>query len=176
VRYADDIVVGFQYEADCRRFWDAMRQRLAQFALALQLDKTRLLELGRYAAELRQKRVLGKPEAFTFLGFTHVCSKSRRGTFMLCRKSREDHMRAELRDIKEQLRKRMHESIPVQGMWLAQVVRGYFAYHAVPMNIHALQCFRHNVVNLWRRTLRRRSQKDGMTWEADGLYAQLWPC
>ena len=165
VRYADDIVVGFQYEADGRRFCDAMRERLAQFALALHPDKTRLLEFGRYAAERRQQRGLGKPETFTFLGFTHVCSKSRRGTFMLRRKSRADRMRAKLRDIKEQLRKRMHESIPVQGTWLAQVVRGYFAYHAVPMNIHALQSFRHNVMKLWRRALRRRSQKDGMNWE-----------
>jgi group II intron reverse transcriptase/maturase len=165
VRYADDIVVGFQYEADGRRFWDAMRERLAQFALTLHPDKTRLLEFGRYAAERRQQRGLGKPETFTFLGFTHVCSKARRGTFMLRRKSRADRMRAKLRDIKEQLRKRMHESIPVQGTWLAQVVRGYFAYHAVPMNIHALQSFRHNVMKLWRRTLRRRSQKDSMTWE-----------
>jgi hypothetical protein len=142
-----------------------MRQRLAQFALALHPEKTRLLEFGRYAAERRQGRGRGKPETFTFLGFTHVCSKSRRGTFMLRRKSRADRMRIKLRDIKEQLRKRMHESIPAQGVWLAQVVRGYFAYHAVPMNIHALQSFRHNVMKLWRRSLRRRSQKDGMTWE-----------
>lgn len=174
VRYADDIVVGFQLEADGRRFWEAMRERLAQFALTLHPDKTQLLEFGRYAAERRQQRGLGKPETFTFLGFTHVCSKSRRGGFMLRRKSRADRMRAKLRDIKEQLRKRMHESIPVVGTWLAQVVRGYFAYHAVPMNIRALQSFRHNVMKLWRRTLRRRSQKDGMTWERMARLGNDW--
>jgi RNA-directed DNA polymerase len=122
-------------------------------------DKIRLLEFGCHWAERRRKQGLGKPETFTFLGFTHACSKSRRGTFMLRRKSRADHMRAKLRDIKGQLRKRMHESIPTQWTWLAQVVRGYFAYHVVPMNIHALQSFRHNVMKLWRRALATKSER-----------------
>ena len=118
VRYADDILVGFQHEVDARRFWDAMRLRFEQFSLALHPDKTRLLEFGRYAAARRKQRGLGKPETFTFLGFTFICGKSRRGAFQLQRKTRRDRMRAKLREVKEQLRKRRHEPIPEQGRWL----------------------------------------------------------
>jgi group II intron reverse transcriptase/maturase len=174
LRYADDIVVGFQHEADARRFWEAMRLRFEQFSLALHPDKTRLLEFGRYAAANRMQRGLGKPETFTFLGFIFICGKSRRGAFQLQRKTRGDRMRAKLREIKEALRKRMHEPIPVQGRWLKQVVRGFFAYHAVPTNFRALGAFRHHVRDLWRRTLRRRSQKDGMTWEWIAKIADAW--
>ena len=165
LRYADDIVVGFQHEADARRFWEAMRLRFEQFSLALHPDKTRLLEFGRHAAAKRRQRGLGKPETFTFLGFIYICGKSRRGAFQLQRKTRGDRMRAKLQEIKEQLRQRMHDPIPEQGRWLKQVVTGFFAYHAVPTNARALGAFRHYVTDLWRRTLRRRSQKDGMTWE-----------
>ena len=174
LRYADDIVVGFQHEDDARRFWEAMRLRFEQFSLALHPDKTRLLEFGRYAAANRMRRGLGKPETFSFLGFIFICGKSRRGAFQLQRKTRGDRMRAKLREIKEALRKRMHEPIPVQGRWLKQVVRGFFAYHAVPTNFRALGAFRHHVRDLWRRTLRRRSQKDGMTWEWITKIADAW--
>src|SRR6202521_1046777 len=118
VRYADDIVVGFEHEADARRFWDAMRLRLEEFSLALHPDKTRLLEFGRYAAVNRQSRNLGRPETFAFLGFIFMCGRSRRGAFQLQRKTRGDRMRAKLRQIKEKLRKRMHEPIPEQGRGL----------------------------------------------------------
>jgi len=174
VRYADDIVVGFQHEADARRFWEAMRLRFEQFSLALHPDKTRLLEFGRYAAANRMQRGLGKPETFTFLGFIFICGKSRRGAFQLQRKSRGNRMRVKLREIKEALRKRMHEPIPDQGRWLKQVVRGFFAYHAVPTNSRALVAFRHHVTNLWRRTLQRRSQKDRLTWERIRKIADDW--
>jgi len=174
VRYADDIVVGFQHEDDARRFWEAMRLRFEQFSLALHPDKTRLLEFGRYAAANRMQRGLGKPETFTFLGFIFICGKSRRGAFQLQRKTRGDRMRAKLREIKEALRKRMHEPIPDQGRWLKQVVRGFFAYHAVPTNSRALGAFRHHVSDLWRRTLRRRSQKVGMTWAWITKIADAW--
>jgi hypothetical protein len=159
-------VVGFEHEADARRFWEAMRLRFEQFSLVLHPDKTRLLEFGRHAAANRMQRGIGKPETFTFLGFTFICGKSRRGAFQLQRKTRGDRMRAKLREIKEQLRKRRHEPIPEQGRWLKQVVTGFFAYHAVPTNSRALGAFRHYVTDLWRRTLRRRSQKDGMTCNA----------
>ena len=174
LRYADDIVVGFQHEADARRFWEAMRVRFEQFSLALHPDKTRLLEFGRHAAANRKQRGLGKPETFTFLGFIYICGKSRRGAFQLQRKTRGDRMRAKLREIKEQLRERRHESIPEQGRWLKQVVTGFFAYHAVPTNAKALSAFRHYVTDRWRRTLRRRSQKDGMTWERITKIADAW--
>ncbi len=164
VRYADDLVLGFQYENDARRFLDAMRARFEEFALQLHPDKTRLIEFGRFAAAGRAKRGLDKPETFNFLGFTHICGKSRRGSFQLKRKSRRDRVRAKLKEVKEELRRRMHQPIPEQGRWLAQVIRGFFAYHAVPANFAALGKFRHQIVWLWRRTLRRRSQKDDTPW------------
>ena len=148
--------------------------RFEQFSLALHPDKTRLIEFGRHAAAHRRQRGLGKPETFKFLGFIYICGKSRRGAFQLKRKTRRDRMRAKLREIKEQLRERMHESIPEQGRWLKQVVTGFFAYHAVPTNAQALGAFRHYVTDLWRRTLRRRSQKDGTTWERMTQLADVW--
>ena len=174
VRYADDIVAGFEHEADARRFWNAMRQRLEQFALELHEEKTRLLEFGRHAAARRQRRGLGRPETFTFLGFTFICGKSRRGAFQLQRKTRRDRMRATLRGLKVQLRDRMHHAIPEQGRWLKAVVTGFFAYHAVPTNARALGAFRHHVMDLWRRTLRRRSQKTHMTWQRMTRLAASW--
>jgi RNA-directed DNA polymerase len=161
VRYADDIVVGFEHEIDARHFWDAMRKRLEEFSLSLHPEKTRLLEFGRHAAARRAQRGLRKPETLMFLGFIFVCGRSRKGKFRLKRKSRPDRMRAKLTEVKAELRRRMHQPIPEQGRWLAQVIRGYFAYHAVP----ALSAFRHHIALLWLRTLRRRSQKDRLTWE-----------
>jgi len=164
VRYADDLVLGFQHESDAYRFLDAMRARFEEFALSLHPDKTRLIEFGRYAAADREKRGLGKPETFNFLGFTFICGRSRRGNFLLKRKSRRDRVKAKLKEIKEELWRQMHWPIPEQGSWLAQVIRGFFAYHAVPTNIAALGKFRHQVIRIWMRTLRRRSQTDDTPW------------
>ena len=174
VRYADDIVVGFEHEADARRFWDAMRKRLEEFALSLHPDKTRLIAFGRLAATRRAQRGLGKPETFTFLGFTFICGTARRGGFQIQRKTRRDRMRARLRAIKEELRRRMHQPIPEQGRWLRQGVTGYFAYHGVPTNSRALAAFRYHVLDLWRRVLRRRSQKGALTWERMTKLADAW--
>jgi group II intron reverse transcriptase/maturase len=165
VRYADDVVVGFEHGGDARRFLDAMRARLEEFALSLHPDKTRLIEFGRFSAVNRKRRGLGKPETFAFLGFTFICGKTRKGDFQLQRKTRGDRMRAKLQNIKADLRRRMHWPIPKQGNWLGQIVGGHFAYFAVPTNIRALTAFRYRVIGLWRRWLRRRSQKDGATWE-----------
>ena len=164
VRYADDVVLGFQHENDARRFLDAMRARFEEFALQLHPDKTRLIEFGRHAAAGRKKRGLGKPETFDFLGFTHICGRCRRGSFQLKRKSRRDRVRGKLKEIKEELWRRMHWPIPEQGSWLAQVIRGFFAYHAVPTNFAALSKFRRQIIWLWLRTLRRRSQRDNTPW------------
>jgi RNA-directed DNA polymerase len=163
VRYADDTVVGFQHEADARRFLDMMRERLQEFALQLHPDKTRLIEFGRFAAERRKKKGLGKPETFNFLGFTHICGRNRRGWFQIRRKSRRDRSIAKLKEVKNELQRRMHQSIPEQGKWLKQVFTGYYAYHAVPTNIGSLSAFRYYVMKLWFRTLRRRSQKHTLT-------------
>lgn len=165
VRYADDLVVGFQHERDARRFWDAMRDRLREFSLTLHPDKTRLIEFGRFAAKDCKKRGRSKPETFTFLGFVLICDKSRRGDFLIRRKSRRDRMRAKLRGIKEELRRRLHRPIVETGKWLRQVVAGYFAYHAVPTNSPALEAFRYHVVVLWYRQLCRRSQRTRRVWE-----------
>src|SRR5215831_9886711 len=165
VRYADDFVVGFEYESDARRFWDALRARLEEFALSLHPDKTRLIEFGRHATDRRARAGLGKPETFKFLGFVFICGKTRQGKFLVHRRSRRDRMRTRLTEIKKELRKRMHQPIPEQGRWLGQVVRGYFAYHAVPTNGLGISAFRYHVERRWLRTLRRRSQKDRLTWE-----------
>ena len=174
VRYADDIVVGFQHRDDAERFREEMRQRLEKFALSLHPDKTRLIEFGCYAAANRARRGRGRPETFSFLGFVFISGKTRAGKFLVHRKSRRDRMQTKLHEIKNALRERMHWSIPEQGKWLAQIVRGYFAYHAVPTNRRALSRFRHHVKSIWLRTLRRRSQRGVMTWDRIAKIADEW--
>ena len=171
VRYADDLIVGFEHEADARRFLDEMRERLGKYSLSLHSEKTRLIEFGRHAAANRKRRGLGKLETFSFLGFIFISGKSRRGKFQIKRKSRPDRLRAKLQVIKQELRRRMHQPIPTQGQWLKRVVTGYLNYHAVPTNGRALVTFRFRVIDLWIRTLRRRSQKDRTAWERIGRLA-----
>jgi RNA-directed DNA polymerase len=158
VRYADDTVVGFEHQADAERFLAELRARMAEFDLALHPAKTRVIEFGRQAVPDRTARGEGKPETFDFLGFTHICGRSRRGGFRLARHTRRDRKRAKLLEITEDLRRRWHQDVAEQGLWLGSVVRGYFAYHAIPGNMRALKAFRHYVIDLWRRALRRRSQ------------------
>jgi len=174
VRYADDFIVGFQHEADARRFWDDMRKRFEEFSLLLNPEKTRLIEFGRFAADRRAQRGLGKPETFNFLGFTFICERNSRGQFLVKRITRRDRMRAKLREIKEELRRRMHQPIPEQGAWIEQVVRGFFAYYAVPTNGVALRAFYYYVERIWLRTLRRRSQKDRFSWSRMHRLASDW--
>ncbi|WP_424945418.1 group II intron reverse transcriptase/maturase [Brucella anthropi] len=174
VRYADDIVVGFQYEADARRFRNMMRERLLEFSLQLNPDKTRLIRFGRFAALTREKKGLGKPETFNFLGFTHICGKDRQGRFQIRRKSRIDRRRAKLKEVRNELQRRMHHSIPAQGKWLKQVMKGYFVYHGVPTNHRSLWSFRENVKRIWLRTLRRRSQKHALRWDRMLRIADEW--
>jgi len=174
VRYADDLVVGFEHEGDARRFWDAMRERLQEFSLSLHPEKTRLIEFGRFAADRRAQRGVGKPETFTFLGFVFACGTSRRGKFLLKRKTRCDRVRVKLKEIKEELRKRMHQPIPEQGAWLKQVVTGFYNYHAVPTNAHALWSFRDEVTRRWQQTLGRRSQNGYLNWARMTRLADDW--
>jgi RNA-directed DNA polymerase len=174
VRYADDVVVGFEHENDARRFWDAMRERLRTFSLSLHPEKTRLIEFGRHAAANRKRRGLGKPETFNFLGFTFIAGKSLRGRFLLKRRSRRDRMKAKLKEVADELRQRMHQSIPEQGGWLKQVVTGYFVYHAVPTNSAALVTFRDEIIARWRWVLHRRSQKSALTWTRMKKLADDW--
>jgi group II intron reverse transcriptase/maturase len=174
VRYADDIIVGFEHEGDALRFLEAMRERFKEFALSLHPDKTQLIEFGRFAAANRKRRGLGKPETFNFLGFTFICSRSRAGKFQLKRKTRIDRMRVKLQATKQELKQRRHQPIPKQGRWLGQVVKGHYNYYAVPTNSRALATFRFFVTELWQRALRRRSQKDSMTWEQITRLANDW--
>ncbi len=174
VRYADDVVLGFEHETEARRFLEELRMRLQEFSLSLHPDKTRLIEFGRHAAARREQRGLGKPETFTFLGFTLICGQTRKGRFQILRKTRSDRMRATLRRVKDELRRRMHQPIPEQGSWLRQVTMGFFAYHAVPTNSRALAAFRHHISVLWKRALSRRSQKATLTWARMLRLVKAW--
>ena len=164
-RFADDVVVGFEHERDARRFWTDLRERFAKFNLELAEDKTRLVEFGRYAARNRARRGLGRPETFAFLGFTHICGVSRNGRFLLKRVTIAKRMRAKLKQLNVELKRRAHLPIPDQGRWLASVVRGHLAYYAVPGNIQAVAAFRDRVVRLWYKALRRRSQRGRLNWK-----------
>jgi RNA-directed DNA polymerase len=174
VRFADDFVVGFQHRDDAERFQRDLRARLAGFALELHPDKTRLIEFGRFASENRRARGVGKPETFDFLGFTHICAKTRTGRFKLKRVTSKKRMRAKLREVKAELRRRRHLPIPAQGRWLGSVLRGHFNYYAVPDNSKALRGFRARVIRHWLRSLRRRSQRTRMTWERMKRIATRW--
>jgi len=165
VRYADDAVLGFEHKEDAERFLEQLRERVARFGLELHPDKTRLIEFGRSAAERRKKRGEGKPETFNFLGFTHYCGVTHAtGRFTVHRKTIGKRMAAKLKDIKAKLRKRMHAGLTDTVEWLQQVVRGYFQFHAIPGNTSRLHIFRGEVLRLWFRTLRRRSQRSRLTW------------
>ena len=163
VRYADDFVVGFQYLSDAQRFLEELRERFRQFNLELHAEKTRILEFGRFAADKRQRRGEGKPQTFNFLGFTHACDKTRTGRFIVLRRTMAVRMRAKLRSIKQELRKRLHEPIAKVGQWLRSVLSGHYRYFGIPRNSEALNRFHIAVYWLWRRSLGRRSQKGRLT-------------
>lgn len=174
VRYADDAVVGFQHRGDAERFLADLRERFATFGLALADEKTRLIEFGRFAARDRKARGLSKPETFDFLGLTHICATGKSGRLKLKRITSRKRTRAKLREVKAELMRRRHLPIPAQGDWLASVVRGHCAYYAVPDNSKAIRDFRARVVWLWRRALRRRSQRTRVTWERMYRLAKRW--
>jgi len=165
VRYADDLVVGFQQRADADRFLKEFRERLAKFGLELHSEKTRLIEFGRFAEANRAKRGERMPDTFTFLGFTHYCGKNSKGYFFVGRTTAAKRMRATLLRIKQELRRKMHERIGVVGRWLKRVVEGYYRYHAVPENLQALSRFRNRLCSLWRVVLGRRSQRGRPSWD-----------
>jgi hypothetical protein len=166
VRYADDGVMGFERREDADRFLEQLRERLRKFGLELHPEKTRLIEFGRYAAERRKKRGERKPETFNFLGFTHICGTNyKTGNFTVHRKTIGKRMAAKLKELRAKLRQRMHASPKGTGKWLAQVVRGYFQYHAIPGNWARLKAYRNDVLRMWLQTLRRRSQRSRWTWD-----------
>jgi hypothetical protein len=167
--------VGFQYKDEALRFKEALRARLERFSLELHPEKTRLIRFGRFARQ-DSKRVDGrsKPETFTFLGFTHYCGVSLNRKFLVGRITQRKRLTAKLHEVKAALRERMHQPIVDQGSWLASVIRGYFAYHAIPGNWAALGSFRRQCTRLWYKTLRRRSHKTRITWVRMEALAQRW--
>ena len=175
VRFADDIVRGFQVKSDAERFRDELAERCRTFHLELHPEKTRLLEFGPFAAEHRQRRGLGTPETFNFLGFTHICGKKRsNGRFTVVRQTIRTRLQAKLQAVKTELRRRMHRPIREQGAWLRSVVGGHVRYYGVPMNTPALRTFRRAVGRLWLRTLRRRGQRHRLTWARMQRHVDHW--
>src|SRR5437773_1312796 len=174
IRFADDTIAGFQYQTDADHFLENLRERLGKFGLELHPDKTRRIEFGRFAEQNRERRGEGKPETFDFLGFTHISGKNGLGRFMVRRTTIRKRMRAKLREVKQQLRERMHDPVPQTGQWLKSVVQGYFNYYAVPGNLTSLGVFRDRVLALWWRTIRRRSHKHRNSWTRILVLAQRW--
>jgi RNA-directed DNA polymerase len=174
VRFADDFVAGFEHQADAQRFLADLRERFAKFGLELHPGKTRLIEFGRHAARARAARGAGKPETFDFLGFTHMCGKTKTGRFWLKRKTISKRMRAKLAEVKDQLKRRRHLPIPEQGRWLGSVVRGHLAYYAVPGNTDAVAAFRTEATRHWYKALRRRSQRTRLNWTRMNRLATRW--
>jgi len=174
VRFTDDIVVGFQERTEAERFRKELDERMRKFNLELHPEKTRLLEFGRDAARNRQQRGEGKPETFNFLGFTHICGRTRKGKFTVLRQTIRKRMRAKLKVIKLELRRRLHDSLKEVGQWLRSVVGGHTRYYGVPTNSPALQAFRYQVSRDWHRTLCRRSQLGYVTWERMRRLINRW--
>jgi group II intron reverse transcriptase/maturase len=164
VRYVDDFVVGFEHRAEALRFLDELKERLRRFGLELHAEKTRLIEFGRYAIRDRRRRGDGKPETFDFLGFTHICSKDRKGWFIVRRHTMRRRMVAKLKTIKIALKRRRHEKVDEVRRWVSAVLRGHFQYYGVPRNTRALGAFYKQVLWYWWRALRRRSQKHNLPW------------
>ncbi|MBF0502718.1 MAG: hypothetical protein HQM09_21470, partial [Candidatus Riflebacteria bacterium] len=177
VRWADDFVVGFQYQYDAKRFLTELGERFRKFSLELHPEKTRLIRFGRYARrDCQRYDGKKKPETFNFLGFTHCCDVKRNGKFKVMRKTMGKRFTAKIHAVKEELRIRMHQSVKEQGKWLRSVLLGYFAYHAIPGNWGRIGGFRTQVGRMWYRTLRRRSQKATITWaKMAGIIKQWLP-
>jgi RNA-directed DNA polymerase len=175
VRYADDFVLGFREETDAKRCLGALKERFAKFGLELHPEKTRLIEFGRYAATRRSERGDGSPETFDFLGFTHICGQTRKGYFAIKRISAIKKLTAKLKELKDELRKRMHVELADVGSWLRSVFRGWCQYHAIPGNYNRLQQFRTALQELWYRVLRRRSQRaQNLTWPKFSQLSRRW--
>lgn len=173
-RYADDFIVGFEHRAEAERFLAELTERFRKFGLELHPDKTRLIEFGRYAAERRQRRGEGRPATFDFLGFTHICGRGRGGVFAVIRQTMRRRMRAKLKAVYVELRRRHNASIPQTGAYLRAVMNGHNRYYGVPMNIRALQSFRWELGRRWKAALERRSQRARIPWERMERLIERW--
>lgn len=175
VRYADDFVMGFQYEADARRMLVDLKERLAKFKLALHEDKTRLIRFGQFAAERMAERGLGRPETFHFLGFTHYGGKTREGRFIVKAKTQSKRITRKLKELRVEARQRMHRPVVDQHAWLSRVLSGHYRYYGLPCNGRALGAFRYEVRRLWRRTLGKRSQRSRLSWARFAALEERFP-
>jgi hypothetical protein len=175
VRYADDAVLGFENRDEAESLRRELQEQMRKVGLELHPEKTRMIEFGRFAEVNRKRRGEGKPETFDFLGFTHMCGKTRTaGRFTVKRKTIGKRMRAKLQDIRQKLRQRMHDAVPKTGKWLRSVIQGHLNYYAVPGNGKRLQAFRDAAIRYWRHTLSRRSQKGRIDWERMGRLVDQW--
>lgn len=175
VRYADDFVIGFQYQSEAGEFLHHLKRRLNKFGLKLHEQKTRLIRFGRYAKQQCKEKGEGKPKTFEFLGFTHICTKThKQGKFVVKRQTSKKRMRKTVQAIKVELMKRRHMSVVQVGQWINRVLRGYYNYHAVPGNLHVLNRFRVAVCRYWLRSLRRRSQRSCMPWTRFSKLVKLY--
>ncbi len=175
VRFADDFIVGFQYRNEAEQYLEQLRRRFERSGLELHVDKTRLIEFGRFAASTRAKRGEDKPETFNFLGLTHFCATTRQGWFTVGRKTTRQRWQAKLQEVKTQLRRRMHDPIPVQRRYLiSAVVRGRANYYGVPGSSKVIVAFRTAVIRIWRGTISRRSQKGHVNWKRMARLVAKW--
>jgi RNA-directed DNA polymerase len=174
VRFCDDFVVGFQYQQDAERFLAELRERFLKFSLELHKGKTRLIEFGRFAALKRKRQGRGKPETFDFLGFTHICGRTKNGKFAVLRHSIGKRIRAKLVELEIELKRRLHHPVPVVGKWLRVVLLGHYRYYGVPGNSRKLESFMFHLSRLWYKVLRRRSQRHRLNWERMDRLIDRW--
>jgi RNA-directed DNA polymerase len=174
VRYADDTIVGFQYKSDAEQFLTDLKERFQKFGLKLHPDKTRLILFGRFAQLRKEERGERKPETFDFLGFTHICGKSKEGKFTIIRQTMKKRLRTKAQEVKENLKRRMHSPISEVGKWLSSVLTGHYRYYGVQGNYQPMNQFRYRVYSVLKRTLSRRSQKGYVTWEVLNRFIERW--
>jgi group II intron reverse transcriptase/maturase len=174
VRFCDDFVVGFQHQQEAEQFKKALIERFSEFSLELPADKTRLIEFGRFADQNRKRKGMGKPDTFDFLGFTHICGRTQTGRFIVLRQTMRKRIRAKLRELGKELRRRLHVPVPEVGEWLRSVLRGHYRYFGVAGNSRKLESFRYHLIRLWYKQLRRRSQRSKLNWERMNRLIERW--
>ena len=181
VRYADDFVMGFACEEDARRVLAVLPKRFGKYGLTIHPDKTRLLPFGRpnRSPGSADDQTGPRSESFDFLGFTHYWSRSKRGNWVVKRKTAGSRFHRAVKRIGEWCRLNRHKAIGEQHRSLWQKLRGHFAYYGVIGNLVCLQRFRYEVVRLWRKWLSRRKRRGQFTWTGlNGLLKALplpWP-
>jgi RNA-directed DNA polymerase len=174
VRFCDDFVVGFQHRKDAERFYEDLVERFRMFNLELHSGKTRIIEFGRFAAKNRRHRGEGKPETFDFLGFTHICSETANGKFIVLRQTISKRMIAKLKALKDELYRRLHWPVPQVGKWLRVVLLGHYRYYGLPGNSRKLEAFVYHLTRLWFKALRRRSQRSKINWDRMNRLVRRW--